>query len=163
MTTSEDIVVLLDEGFEVFSSGSETELQCRTIYLARQVMKDIDAFVLSDPGMEKGGLTMSGHLQELLYEFTYDERFRFAGRAKRTDPTANGIWEFKPWGVRIFGWFLHPDFFVAGEFKTKTETKGNRALVQSCRENVQQMRSNLFPRRDNYVAGDIRYVISYKD
>ena len=98
----------------------------RLIYLSSELAAWIGD-VLDLEEMDRGrDLDPSEQVESILDQFVAGHHM---GRSelRKLEPLGNGIWEFKPTDVRIFGYFYRKSFFIAtcGEMKKKLKKRSD--------------------------------------
>jgi hypothetical protein len=79
----------------------------------------------------------------------------------RLDPQREGCWEIKLPDLRVFGWFVKKDVFIACYCDLKTNLIGDSPLrPRDYERRVREYKRSLNLNEPKYITGDRRYVIS---
>lgn len=121
----------------------------------QNVLPDIQTSIL---GLEEHP---DQQLDAFLNDFISGEALSRRQRFRRLSPADRGIWELKTADIRIFGWFVRRDVFVATAADEKKRLRDINGLYGGYRDEAVRMRDSLDLDPPKYVeGGDYDDVVS---
>ncbi|WP_145671799.1 hypothetical protein [Azospirillum brasilense] len=120
MATASDIAARGD--FIPFRGDLEDdEMPQRTLYLTKDCELWLRTVLVNVPQPPRRKLHPSDEVWSVFVDFIMGRPMAYNVHLKKLDPLGKHVWEFKPIGVRIFGYFYLKATFVAhhGEMKSK--------------------------------------------
>lgn len=107
------------------------------------------------PSLGYGGHGRASPLEQvesLLYRYIIGERLLYGPELHELEPLQHDIWELKTADVRIFGWFVRCDIFVATNAGDATMIK-DLGLYGGFRDEAARFRDNLDLDLPKYMIG----------
>jgi hypothetical protein len=139
----------------------EQELRC--VYASDQVSDFILNHLPALPSSHGTEINPAQELDALLAEYACGlpveagkDIKAFAPRA--FDPLEGGIWYLKTSDLRIFGWFPHPDVFIAVYADTFENVKGKN-LYEGRRNQAIHFRNSLDLDEPKFIPGDDPHAV----
>lgn len=97
--------------------------------------------------------TPAQQLDALTASFVAGEELRFEHQFNPMGYHRDGVWYLKTADIRLFGWFIHRDWFIASSIGIADETKRLR-LYKPYADEVSRRRNQLPLDEPKFVTGD---------
>ena len=96
----------------------------------------------AEPPLRLGDASIAEQIDDLFYSFLSGEPLIFTRQFRVVRTEENAVWELKTPDVRIFGWFMAKDCFVA-VFGNWADTIKNHDLYRGYRISIRRLRREL--------------------
>jgi len=131
----------------------EVRQPVRPLWVTPELLEGVrTTAALHDVALGAGGRTIAEHLTQFMCDFRCSPRLH-AGDLRRMMPNKNGVWKMHPFALRIYGWAPAVHQFVAVCWALERETKSDRQLNDTKRDEV----------LDFVRANGLRGTITYGD
>lgn len=129
------------------------ELEMRRIYLLPRAHKWLVEVLPETDSNWKIEETPSEQMDALIYEFCSGAQLPINRRFKALVHLGDGVWELKTADLRLFGWFVQKDYFLASDCNTALRVKESKLYKGYCEQAV-RLREKLDLSEPKFVTGD---------
>lgn len=141
----------------------------RRIYALDEFIEDLEALPGAGDAWNRLGGTVAPADQAAALIDRYQRGFRLNLQPKKwkdlksLKPYENGIWEFRTYSVRMFGWFCEKDVFVGHRILDKDFLADSKATTGQANASKYRMDELGFQPHEIILTGKITDVLSNQD